>query len=88
MGTISDRDIVTACVAAGHDPMTCKVQTHARQDTVVVTLDTELEGYRIERLDDKDTHIRSTIVVVDGNQRVVGFIPHPEFIQGIVIVRE
>ena len=88
LGTISDRDIVTGCVAAGHDPKTCKVQTHARQDTEVVTLDTELEGYRIERLDDKDTHIRSTIVVVDGNKRVVGFIPHPEFIQGIVIVRE
>src|SRR5881409_987350 len=51
LGTISDRDIVTGCVAAGHDPKTCKVQTHARQDTEVVTLDTELEGYRIERLD-------------------------------------
>src|SRR2546421_7978546 len=84
LGTISDRDIVTGCVAAGHDPMPCKVQTHARQDTEVVTLDTELEGYKIERLDDKDTHIRSTIVVVDGNKRVVGFIPHPEFIQGII----
>jgi len=87
LGTISDRDIVMECVAAGHDPKTCKVQTHARQDTVVMTLDTELEGYRIERLDDRDTHIRSTIVVVDGNKRVVGFIPHPEFIQGIVIAR-
>src|SRR5439155_481044 len=84
LGTISDRDIVTGCVAAGHDPKSCKVQTHARQDTVVLALDTELEGYKIERLDDKDTHIRSTIVVVDGNKRVVGFIPHPEFIQGIV----
>ncbi len=51
LGTISDRDIVMDCVAAGHDPKTCKVQTHARQDTVVVTLDTELEGYRIERLE-------------------------------------
>src|SRR6266404_6253740 len=88
LGTISDRDIVMECVEAGHDTKTCKVQTHARQDTVIVTLDTELEGYRIERLDDKDTHIRSTIVVVDENKRVVGFIPHPEFIQGIVIVRE
>src|SRR5437762_9659821 len=57
LGTISDRDIVMECVAAGHDPKTCKVQTHARQDTEVVTLDTELEGYRIERLDEKDTHI-------------------------------
>jgi len=57
------------------------VQTHARQDTVVVTLDTELEGYRIERLDDKDTHIRSTIVVVDGIRELWVY-PHPEFIQG------
>src|SRR2546422_10709559 len=88
LGTISDRDIVTGCVAAGRDPKTCKVRTHARQDTEVVTLDTELEGYRIERVDEKEKHIRSTIVVVDGNKRVVGFIPHPEFIQGIVIVRE
>ena len=88
LSTISDRDIVTGCVAAGHDPTTCNAQTHARQDTIVVTADTQLTGFRIERLDDKDTHIRSTIVVVDGNKRVVGFIPHPEFIQGIVIVRE
>lgn len=88
LGTISDRDIVTGCVAGGHDPTTCNAQTHARQDTIVVTADTQLTGFRIERLDEKDTHIRSTIVVVDGNKKVVGFIPHPEFIQGIVIVRE
>ena len=88
LGTISDRDIVTGCVAAGHDPTTCNAQVHARQDTIVVTGDTELIGYKIERLDEKDTHIRSTIVVVDGNKKVIGFIPHPEFIQGIVIVRE
>src|SRR5256885_8950425 len=88
LGTISDRDIVMECVAAGHDPKTCKVQTHARQDTEVVTLDTELEGDRIERLDGKDTHIPATIVVVDGNKRRGGVFPAPEFIQGIVIVRE
>src|SRR5438094_1280065 len=88
LGTISDRDIVTGCVAAGHDPNTCKVQTHAGQDTEVVTLDTELEGYRIERLDGKDTHIRSTIVVVDGNKRVGAVIPHPNIIEGIVKVLE
>jgi CBS domain-containing protein len=88
LGTISDRDIVTGCVAAGHDPTTCNAQVHARQDTIVVTGETELTGYKIEQLDEKDTHIRSTIVVVDGNKRVIGFIPHPEFIQGIVIIRE
>jgi CBS domain-containing protein len=88
LGTISDRDIVMECVAGGHDPTTCKAHTHARQDTAVVTPDTELQGYKIEQLDEKDTHIRSTIVVVNQDKRVVGFIPHPEFIQGIVIVRE
>ncbi len=87
LGTISDRDIVMRCVAAGHDPTDCSAQTHARHDTTVVTPDTELEGFKIERLDATDTHIRSTIVVVDQDRRVVGFIPHPEFIQGIVIVR-
>ncbi len=88
LGTISDRDIVMGCVAAGHDPKTCKAQTHAREDTVVVTLDTELEGYKIERLDEKDTHIRSAVGVGDGNRRGVGVIRHPGFIQGLVIVRE
>ena len=88
LGTISDRDIVTQCVAAGHDPTECSAQTHARHDTTVVTPDTELVGYRIEQLDASDTHIRSTIVVVNSDKRVVGFIPHPELIHGIVIVRE
>ena len=88
LGTISDRDIVTQCVAAGHDPTECSAQTHTRHDTTVVTPDTELVGYRIEQLDASDTHIRSTIVVVSSDKRVVGFIPHPEFILGIVIVRE
>jgi predicted transcriptional regulator len=88
LGTISDRDIVTRCVAAGHDPKACSAQSHARHDTAVVTPDTELDGFRIERLDPADTHVRSTIVVVDEGRRVVGFIPHPELVAGVVIVRE
>ena len=88
LGTISDRDIVTQCVAAGHDPTDCQALEHARTDTIIVSPDTELGGFKIEQLDEKDTHIRSTIVVVNQDKRVVGFIPHPEFIQGIVIVRE
>jgi CBS domain-containing protein len=87
LGTISDRDIVMGCVAAGHDPTACPAHTHARHDTLVVSPETELAGYEIERVDDTDTHIRSTMVVVDTTKRVVGFIPHPEVIQGIVIVR-
>src|SRR5207302_98999 len=88
LGTISDRDIVTQCVAAGHDPTDCQALEHARTDTILVSPDTELDGFKIEQLDEKDTHIRSTIVVINQDKRVVGFIPHPEFIQGILIVRE
>ncbi len=42
----------------------------------------------MERTDYEDEHFGSTFVVVDGNTKVIGFIPHPEFIQGIVIFRE
>ena len=85
LGTISDRDIVTQCVAAGHDPHECSVEQHMRTHTAVVTAETELKGYRLLQLDAADSHIRATIVVVDGNKRVVGFISHPEQVQGIVI---
>ncbi len=87
LGTISDRDIVMRCVAAGHDPTACSAQTHARHDTTVVTPDTELGGFTIEPLEPSDAHIRSTIVVVDEQRRVVGFIPHPEGVPGIVVQR-
>ncbi len=86
LGTISDRDIVTQCVALGHDPTQCSAHDHARTDTMVISPDTELTGYRLAgSLDPADSHIRSTIVVVDGNRRVVGFIPHPEQVAGVVI---
>jgi CBS domain-containing protein len=88
LGTISDRDIVTRCVAAGHDPTACPADTHARHDTPVVTPQTELRGFELRRLDGTDTHIRATIVVVDEQQRVVGFISHPELIQGVVLARD
>jgi len=86
MGTISDRDIVARCVGAGHDPTDCSAADHARTDTPVVRPETELTGYRVARqLDPTDHHVRSTIVVLDGQRRVVGFIPHPEEIDGIQI---
>ena len=88
LGTISDRDIVTGCVAAGHDPTDCSAKDHARTDTAVVPPDTELNGYHLrQHLDPGDSHVRSTIVVVDKEKRVVGFIPHPEDVEGIIIIR-
>ena len=86
LGTVSDRDIVVRCVALGHDPKECSAQDHMRTDTVVVGPDQELQGYKLSKqLDTEDHHVRSTIVVIDGKNRVVGFIPHPEEIQGIII---
>jgi len=84
-GTVSDRDIVIACVALGHDPKECSAEDHMRTDTAVVSPDTELTGYRLRSADPNDHHVRSTMVVVDGNRRVVGFIPHPEQIEGVLI---
>ena len=86
LGTVSDRDIVTQCVALGHDPKECSAQDHMRTDTPVVAPSTELAGYELSRqLDAADHHVRSTIVVVDGDRKVVGFIPHPEEIDGIIV---
>ena|SRR3990170_7138496 len=86
LGTISDRDIVTRCVGAGHEPAECAVEDHARTDTPVVKPDTELKGYKLpKQLDAADHHVRATIVVLDGDKRVLGFIPHPEEVQGIII---
>ena len=86
LGTISDRDIVTRCVANGHDPSDCAVETHLRQDTAVVAPETELKGYKLTKpADEHDSHVRATIVVVDKDRRVVGFVPHPEEIAGIVV---
>lgn len=86
LGTVSDRDIVVECVALGHDPKECSVQDHMRTDTIVVTTETELTGYKLAKyLVPTDHHIRTTMVVVDGKKKVVGFIPHPEEIQGILI---
>src|ERR1700752_153168 len=84
LGTISDRDIVARCVGAGHDPTDCSVADHARTDTPVVKPETELKGFTLARqLDPTDRHVRSTIVALNGEKKVVGFIPHPEEIDGI-----
>src|SRR2546428_5103290 len=51
LGTISDRDIVTQCVAAGHDPHECSGEQHMRTDTAGGAAEKELKGYRVLQLD-------------------------------------
>src|SRR5438309_4576658 len=61
LGTISDRDIVTRCVAAGHDPKECSAEDHVRTDTAVVTPDMELvEPLDPEPVDRKSTRLNSS----------------------------
>src|SRR5437870_13091796 len=70
MGTISDRDIVARCVGAGHDPTDCSAADHARTDTPVVKPDTALKGFKVaKQLDTPEHHVRSTIIVLNGDQK-------------------
>ncbi len=87
LGTLSDRDIVTRCVAAGRDPMTTRADQLMRTSSCVVGPDQELDGFEL-RMDTEpnESHLRSTITVVDGDGCVIGFISHPEQIPGLSIV--
>lgn len=87
LGTLSDREIVTRCVAAGKHPMHTRADTIMRTRTPTVSPDQELEGFTLRMdFDPGDSHIRPVITVVDEAQRVVGFISHPEQIAGLTIV--
>jgi hypothetical protein len=37
-------------------------------------------------LDPNESHLRPTITVVNGERKVVGFISHPELVEGVEIV--
>ena len=87
LGTLSDRDIVTRCLAAGGDPMHMRADQLMRTSSTVVGADQELEGFTL-RMDTEpnESHLRPTITVVDADHCVIGFISHPEQVQGITIV--
>jgi CBS domain-containing protein len=87
LGTLSDREIVTRCVASALHPMHTRADAIMRPGSPTVRHDQELEGYTLRMdLDPGDSHIRPVITVVDEDRRVVGFISHPEQIPGITIV--
>ncbi|MFL5496591.1 MAG: CBS domain-containing protein [Gemmatimonadales bacterium] len=87
LGTLSDRDLVTRCLAEGKHPWHTRADALMRTGSPVVGPDEELTGFRIRMdLDPGDSHLRPTITVVDADRRVVGFISHPEQIPGVEIV--
>ena len=87
LGTLSDRDIVTRCLAAGRDPMQTRADQIMRTQSVVVGPDQELDGFELRMdADPNESHLRATITVVDAGRCVIGFISHPEQVSGIRIV--
>ena len=87
LGTLSDRDLVTRCLAEGKHPWHTRADSLMRTRSPVAQPDQELDGFQVRMdLDPTDSHLRPTITVVDGDGRVVGFISHPEQIAGVEIV--
>jgi len=88
LGTLSDRDLVTRCLAEGKHPWHTRADSLMRRESAVVRPDQELNDYEL-RMDDEpnESHLRATITVVDNAGRVVGFISHPEQIPDLKIVR-
>jgi hypothetical protein len=58
-----------------------------RTGTPVIKGDEELAGFRVRMdLDPGDSHLRPTITVLGDQGQVIGFISHPEQIEGVEIV--
>ena len=87
LGTLSDRELVTRCLAEGKHPWHTRADALMRTNTTVVGPDQELEGLELRMdLEPNESHLRPTITVVDPERRVIGFISHPEQVPGIRIV--
>ena len=87
LGVLSDRDVVTRCLAAGLDPQQTRADQLMRTDSPVATPEQELEGFVLRmNQDPSDSHLRATITVVDREGCVVGFISHPEDVPGVKII--
>jgi CBS-domain-containing membrane protein len=87
LGTLSDRELVTRCLAEGKHPWHTRADSLMRTNTVVVGPEQELEGMELRMdLEPNESHLRPTITVIDGERRVIGFISHPEQVPGIRMV--
>lgn len=87
LGILSDRDLVTRCLAEGKHPWHTRADELMRTKSAVVTADRELKGFQVRMdLDQSDSHLRPTITVLDAAGVVIGFISHPEQIEGVEIV--
>lgn len=89
LGTLSDRDLVTRCLAEGKHPWHTRADSLMRTNSSVVGPDQELDGFELRMDHDPgELHLRPTITVLDEHGRVVGFISHPEDVPGVKIIRK
>jgi CBS domain-containing protein len=87
LGTLSDRDLVTRCLAEGKHPWHTRADSLMRTNSAVIGPEQELEGFELRMdLDPSELHLRPTITVLDDQRRVVGFISHPEQLTGVKII--
>lgn len=87
LGTLSDRELVTRCLAEGKHPWHTRADALMRTNTTVVGPEHELEGMELRMdLEPNESHLRPTITVIDDDHRVIGFISHPEQVPGIRMV--
>jgi CBS domain-containing protein len=87
LGVVSDRDLVTRCLATGNDPLVTRADAIMRTDSCVVSPDTELGGFELfMNQDPNESHLRATVTVVDADHRVVGFISHAELVDGLNVI--
>ena len=87
LGTLSDRELVTRCLAEGKHPWHTRADALMRTNTTVVGPEQELSGMELRMdLEPNESHMRPTITVVDADRRVIGFISHPEQVPGIRMV--
>ncbi len=87
LGILSDRDLVTRCLAEGKHPWHTRADSLMRTNSSVVGPDQELDGFELRMdHDPAELHLRPTITVLDAQGRVVGFISHPEDVPGVKII--
>jgi CBS domain-containing protein len=87
LGVLSDRDLVTRCIAVGKDPLVTRADELMRTNSCVVGPAQELDGFELRMgQDPTESHLRPTITVIDADHRVIGFISHPEQVAGLKII--
>jgi CBS domain-containing protein len=75
IGVIWAVDIVTGCIAAGHDPSACQVREHMSTDFILRRPEDDVTPVLASATGQKGR--ATAVVVMDGAGRLVGMLPQP-----------